>query len=222
MREQAGEDVEQMKSAGWRKPDAPILSGRTLIYTPSENETAREGQATRNWRHNLSRSSKYGNVVSVWSAPDPDEMRIVYEAMQSYKNLPEQLSHSALISLLETFGKQCIVLRCDDAQGRLLAFLGALVFGTKAWGIVGAASPEARKVYASYAVFWGLMRQCAQCGVRWYDTSGADPLGNKGVYDFKKGSGASDFFFLGEWDWATSSPLRRAANYMIKRRGGGM
>lgn len=222
MREQAREDVERMKSADWRKPDSPILSGRSLSYLPSENETVREGQASRNWRHNLRRSLKYGHVVSVWPAPDPDKMLVVYAAMQSHKQLPEQISRPALISILETFGRQCIVVRCDDTQGRLLALRGALLFGDKAWDIFAAATPEARKVYASHAAFWELMRQCASHGVRWYDMSGVDPVANKGVYDFKKGTGASELSFLGEWDWATSSLLRRAANHMIKRRSGGM
>jgi len=222
MRGQISEDVERLKSAGWREPNAPILSGRSLSYSPSENETVREGQASRNWRNNSRRSLKYGHVANVWSGPNPDEMLAVYDAMQSYKNLEQQISRPVLISMLEALGKQCIVVRCSDAQGHLLALRGALLLGTKAWDIFAAATPEARKVYASHAAFWELMRQCASRGVKWYDMSGVDPVANKGVYDFKKGTGASEFYYLGEWDWATSSALRRAANYLIKRHAGGM
>lgn len=222
MREQDNQDVEKMKSVGWLKSPNPILSGRSVVYLPSVDEKMREGLASGNWRHNLRRSSKHGHVVQVWSSPNPDEMMAVYQAMQSHKKLSEQVSRPALISMLEGFGKQCIVVRCDDAQGRLLALRGALLLGNKAWDIFAAATPEARKVYASHAAFWELMKQCAARGVQWYDMSGVDPTRNKGVYDFKKGTGASEFVYLGEWDWATSSLLRRAANYLIKRRAGGM
>ena len=223
MREQSGDDEDRtMISAGWRRPRAPILTGRSLSYLPSESESAREAQASPNWRHNLRRSRKYGHVVGVWPEPDLDEMLTVYGAMQSHKNLETQISRPVLTSMLETFGRECVVVRCNTPQGRLLALRGALVFGNKAWDIFAAATPEARKVYASYAAFWELMGQCASRGITWYDMSGADPIGNKGVYDFKKGSGAGELLFMGEWDWANSSPLRYAANYMISRRGGGM
>lgn len=222
MRERSDEDVDRMKSAGWRRSTAPILTGRSLAYLPSESGTVRESRASPNWRHNLRRSSKYGHVVGVWPEPDPDEMLTIYGAMQSHKKLETQISRPVLLSMLEAFGRECVVVRCSNPQGRLLALRGALVFGNKAWDIFAAATPEARKVYASYAAFWELMRQCAEHGVQWYDMGGADPVGNKGVYDFKKGSGASDLLFTGEWDWATSSLLRHSANYMIRRRGGGM
>ena len=222
MRELGNADVARMIAADWQRPRARILSGMSLAYFPSEKEDAREAQASANWRHNLRRSRKYGHVSSLWEVPDPDAMLAVYAAMQSHKNLREQISRPALIAMLDTFGRQCMVVRCNDAQGRLLALRGALLLGGKAWDIFAAATPEARKVYASHAAFWELMRQCAVRGIQWYDMSGVDPVGNKGVYDFKKGSGASEFHFLGEWDWATSSLLRHAANYMIKRRGGAM
>ena len=222
MREHISLDMEHMRLAGWLQPRAPLNTGISLSYKPSENEDTRITQASGNWRHNLRRSLKYKHVVSVWPNPDPDEILVVYEAMQSHKKLAEQISRSALISMLAAFGKQCIVVRCNDAQGRLLALRGALLFGDKAWDIFAAATPEARKVYASHAAFWELMKQCALRGVQWYDMSGVDPVGNRGVYDFKKGTGASKFLYLGEWDWATSSLLRHVANCLIKRRARGM
>lgn len=222
MRELGGQDADQMISTGWLRPEAPILSGRSLAYPLTDSETAREARASSNWRHNLRRSSKYRHVVDVWHAPDPDEILAVYEAMQSHKKLEEQVSRPALISILKSLGEQCIVVRCDDAQGRLLALRGALLLGDKAWDTFAAATPEARKVYASHATFWELMKQCALRGAQWYDMGGVDPIGNKGVYDFKKGTGASELLYLGEWEWATSSVLRRAANYLIKRRAGGL
>jgi lipid II:glycine glycyltransferase (peptidoglycan interpeptide bridge formation enzyme) len=222
MREQILQDVERMQSAGWRRPTSPILSGRSLAYRPSDPEPVREARASRNWRHNLRRSSKYGHVVRVWPVPDADEVLAVYEAMQSHKRLHQQISRDALVSILDAFGDQCLVVRCDDASGRLLALRGTLLFGTKGWDIFAAATPDARNVYASHATFWELMTQCAALGVQWYDMSGVDPIQNKGVYDFKKGTGASELSYLGEWDWATSSALRRVADYLIKRRAGGM
>jgi lipid II:glycine glycyltransferase (peptidoglycan interpeptide bridge formation enzyme) len=222
MREQNSQDVDRMKAMAWFKSEAQVHGERSLVYSPSEDEEIREGRASGNWRHNLRRASKYGHATSVWSQPDADEILAVYEAMQSQKNLPEQVSRAALSSLLGEFDGQCVIVRCNDPQGRLLALRGALLLGSKAWDMLAAATPAARKVYASHAVFWELMRQCASRGVQCYDMSGIDPVGNKGVYDFKKGTGAGEVSYLGEWDWATSSLLRRAANVLIKHRARGI
>ena len=218
MREQTSHDMERMKFAGWFQPQASLNSGMSLAYAPSQHENARIAQASSSWRRNLRYSSKNGNVVTVWAEPDPEAILAVFEAMQSHKKLKRQFTRPQLISMFSALSKRWSVLRCDDAHGRLVALRGALRFGNKAWEIFAAATPEARKVYASHAVFWELMRQCALLGVQFYDMGGVDPVRSKGVYDFKKGTGASNLTYLGEWEWATSSILRRAANYAIKHR----
>ncbi|QQR81390.1 MAG: peptidoglycan bridge formation glycyltransferase FemA/FemB family protein [Deltaproteobacteria bacterium] len=218
MREQGNEDMNFLKSAGWSRPRSPILTGLSAFYSLVKDEKCREENASRNWRHNLRRSLKYGNTTEVWQNPNPDEMMDLYSAMEAHKNLPEQFSHSSLKAILEIFGKDCLVIRCNDSEGKLLALRGALLMGYKAWDIFAAASPAARKVYASHATFWELMRRCSEQGIRWYDMSGIDPINNKGVFDFKKGTGAEILSYLGEWDRSTSAPLNYAANYLIKRR----
>jgi hypothetical protein len=222
MKEQNCLDEVNMKSEGWLRPSVPFLSGRSLSYLPSENESIREAQTSRNWRHNLRRSFKYENQVNVWLSPDPDEIMSVYQSMQSHKNIAALVTRPVLTSILKIFDKQCVIVHCKDKQSNTLALRGTLIFGKKAWDIFAAATPQARKLYASHATFWELMRQCTLRDVQWYDMGGADPLGNKGVYDFKKGTGAKDLLFLGEWEWATSSLLRHAANFLIKCQSGSM
>jgi lipid II:glycine glycyltransferase (peptidoglycan interpeptide bridge formation enzyme) len=62
------------------------------------------------------------------------------------------------------------------------------------------------------------MKQCEERGVTWYDMSGVDPDKNKGGYDFKKGTGAEDLKYLGEWDRASFPLLRPLANLLVKWR----
>lgn len=221
MRKQVDQEVELIRSMGWTKAKSPLLSGMSAVYFPSEPQKVREEKASYNWRRNLRRSQKYEHMVDVWQKPNIDEIMAVYEAMQTYKKIDQQISKDALKSILERFGENCVVVRCSDSAGRLLALRGALLLGDRGWDIFAAATPEARKVYASHAALWELMEQCASRGVQWYDMSGIDPVGNKGVYDFKMGTGACEVLHLGEWDWATSSLLRHVANYLIKKRGVG-
>ena len=48
------------------------------------------------------------------------------------------------------------------------------------------------------------MKQCTLRGVEWYDMSGMDSINNKGVFNFKKGTGAKEYKYLGEWDYSES------------------
>jgi hypothetical protein len=205
-------------SRRWRKPEFRLHTGLSLSYAPSAAESDRLEKMSKNWSRNFRRSQKAGNAVRLWDSPDPDDMHAIYREMQDYKSLGEQFSRDALASILARFEGRCIVVRCDDSDGKLLSFRGALLFGDRAWDIFAASANAARKVYASHAAFWELMNRCAERGVTWYDMSGADPVRGKGVYDFKKGTGAEDLKFIGEWDTASFPGLRRIANLIVKWR----
>jgi lipid II:glycine glycyltransferase (peptidoglycan interpeptide bridge formation enzyme) len=45
---------------------------------------------------------------------------------------------------------------------------------------------------------------------------GIDPENNKGVYHFKKGTGAKEIRYLGEWEWSNSEMFRKVANWGIR------
>jgi hypothetical protein len=201
---------------GWKKSFFPLLSGFSLIYNPSTNEDVRQVKCSRNWRHNLRRSFKRELITSVWQNPDPNEMMMIYKEMQNYKQLREQTSHVKIRSLIKAFGSERLVLvRCDDASGNLLSFRGALVDREKGWDVLAATSISGRKVYASHATFWELMKQLASRNVICYDMGGVDLINCPGVTDFKKGTGAQDFRYVGEWDFAKPFILRYIANLII-------
>lgn len=203
----------------WQRCVSPLTSGLSLAYPIALAEDERLQQCSGNWRHNLRRSAKQGTHTYLWNKPDPDEIMNAYAAMQAHKQLSAQTSREEIASMLNHFSDRCLVVRCDDAKGNLLALRGALVSGEKAWDTLAAATPAGRKVYASHAAFWELMKQCAGRGVRWYDMGGVDPEKNRGVYDFKKGSGAQDLRYLGEWEHASPKILGALVSRAIAWRG---
>lgn len=219
MRPHLAEDEMNLAARGWQRSAYPLLSGLSLTYQPVLDEELRLKQCSGNWRHNLRRSTKRGLRTYLWEKPDPIEMMSVYVLMQDHKQLKSQTSREDIESLLATFAERCLLIRCDDEDGNLLAFRGALLFGGKAWDIFAAATPAGRNVYASHAALWELMKQCAERGVQWYDMSGADPDNNRGVYDFKKGTGAQDLRYLGEWEYAKPSIFGPLASRIIALRG---
>lgn len=212
--------VEQMTLAGWRKPTAPLNTGLSMIYDPGLEEEARLALATGNWRHNLKRAGKYGLQLTRWECRDATEMMALYRGMEQHKGLAQQLTAVEVQAMLDLMGDRLLLYRCDDEHGTPVALRGCAMMGERAWDLFAAATPAARKIYASYATFWALMRGCAERNIRHYDMGGVDPVGNRGVYDFKKGCGAEPIEYLGEWEWCSSKLLFGPINWMIKRRNG--
>lgn len=220
LRARTAADVAILQQLNWCPPRTRLMSGLSLEYNPSVSESERIQQATGNWRHNLKRSGKYGLTVYHWQQPNVVQIMDMYQNMEHYKGLAAQTTAAEVSALIETLKDKLIIYRCDDSAGTPIALRGCGILHQKAWDLFAVATIPARKVYASYATFWALMQACAQRQVSYYDLCGIDPVGNRGVYDFKKGSGAWPLEYLGEWEWATHTPLKWAANWMIQRRGG--
>jgi lipid II:glycine glycyltransferase (peptidoglycan interpeptide bridge formation enzyme) len=111
-----------------------------------------------------------------------------------------------------------VVHRCVGADGTTLAMRAAALVGDVAVDLLAATSVAGRTSYAAYATCWSLVEDCARRGAARYDLAGVDKVRNKGVYDFKRGTGAREVRYLGEWDAASPAPLRVLARRMIQRQ----
>ena len=192
----------------WLMPRVKLSTGCSLIFDTHIKESERLGNLSGNWRHNLKRSGKYGLKIEEWINPDPHEILTIYRGMEEYKGIGRQYTLLGIEQLFENVGKNIILHKCLDAEGNLIALRGCMFLGSKAWDLFAATTPSARKVYASHALFWALTSKCHELGIVSYDMSGADPVRNLGVYNFKKGTGAKDIKYLGEWEWS-NYPLAR-------------
>ena len=215
-------DVRHMTDMHWRPPRTRLGAGASLLYDLAPPEAGRLAACSKNWRHNLKRSHKSGFVVALWDKPDAAEMRTVYAEMEDYKQLSPQHSEQNLRALYEHVGDRLITCSCRDASGKLVAFRACATFGDKAWDMLAATAVAGRKSYASYATFWALTQECHRRGVKQYDLSGVDPVGNRGVYDFKQGTGAAPLEYLGEWEWAFPRLFALPANWLVGRRRNGI
>lgn len=216
------DDARSLASMGWKRPWHLLTTGLSLSYDLRPDEAIRRAAASGNWRHNLRRSDKYGLNVARWVGPAAEEISTIYREMEALKGLEQQNSLEEIRALLATLGDRLILFRCRDATGATIALRGCGVFGLQAWDLLAAAAPAARKVYASHAILWAITEECRRLGVQNYDLSGVDPVGNKGVYDFKKGTGAAHQQYLGEWEWSNLPGLRWAANLAMRLRKGGL
>lgn len=211
--------TELIGRSGWTRPGVRMGSGLSLDLDLRPEVAMRLASTSGNWRHNLKRAGKYGLQVERWVKPDAGEIAAVFREMEGIKNLPEQHSHAALEAIIAHLGDRLIVYRCLDADGQLLAIRAGAVFAGCGWDLLAAANQAARKVYASHALLWALTEECRRIGASSFDMGGADPDGNKGVFNFKQGTGARLFEYVGEWEWAGVPGLATAAGILIKRKG---
>ena len=212
------DDAQLLKKNGWLKTIYDLNAGLSMYYNPCKNDDQLLKECSTNWRHNLRRSQKYNLSIKQWINPDINEMLAIYNSMEMFKNIEQQYSRQELENILKQLGNSMVLYRCDDENGKLVGFRGCSIVADKGSELFAATSVQGRKMYASYALFWTLIRHCRTLGVQYYDMGGIDPQKNKGVYDFKKGTGAIPLEYLGEWEWASSEWLRWGVNFAIKYR----
>jgi hypothetical protein len=217
--EQTAKVKDALTTSGWRRPAARLGTGLSLELDLRPSAPERMNLASANWRHNLRRSGKYGLTVERWRQPDVRQMAMIYRDMEGYKGLAQQHSETDLRAMIDSLGRRLLVFRCLDGTGNLLAFRAAGVFRERGWDLLAAAAPAGRKVYASHAVLWALLEACREEGARTFDLGGVDPTSNKGVFDFKRGTGARLIEYTGEWEWAGVPLLAPAVSLIMKYRG---
>jgi len=214
------DDALILKSQDWSRSLHPLLSGMSMLYDVEKDEQNRLKNCSTNWRHNLRRSSKNNLSVSLFTNPDIDTIMRIYRTMETYKDIGQQYSRQELEKIFDVFKDKMVFYGCTDEAGELIAFRGCAFLGTKAWDLFAATTVKGRNLYASYPLFWKLIEHCSNSGIALYDMGGIDPHMNKGVYYFKKGTGAKGIEYLGEWEWATSEMMRFAANWAIRYKNG--
>ena len=205
----------------WKRVKSQMSSGLSLHYSLQESESSRHKNLSANWARNLRRGEERNKSPYFLESIKVAEVIDLYKKMTEYKDLATAsglISQEAISSLLTTCEKRLVAFRCDDENGNPLALRAALVFGNKAWDILAAVSPQGRKLYSSYVTTWKLLNHCADSGISSYDLSGVDPINNKGVYDFKHGTGATELKYVGEWDFGAPSIVQPVVGRLLKYR----
>jgi lipid II:glycine glycyltransferase (peptidoglycan interpeptide bridge formation enzyme) len=129
-----------------------------------------------------------------------------------------QMSAADIRSVQHFFGSDLVLIRMDDETGNLLSVRGALIQQTIAWDFIAVTAPEGRKTYSSNRTLIALAQECARRGCTALELGGIDQENNKGVFDFKNGTGARITTYLGEWERSTPSGLHKLVSMVLTRR----
>ena len=209
-----------LERTGWSRARNALGSGRSLKLRLDASLEERQESLSFNWRRNLRRGERHENVCTVVEHPSAADIASLHDELEHLKGDHVNTWESSLPHverLLEGFGSRLVVVKCVSEQGRLRAIRGAIITGGCAYDMLAATSSEGRKHYSSYVTFWSLANELARRGVIRYDLGGVDEVNNRGVFDFKNGTGAMDIRYGGEFEAATPASVRGLLSSLMLR-----
>lgn len=212
-----------LSASGWKSCSDSIGAQSSLVIDLSSPDELRFEAMSSDWKRNLKRSGKHETNCYQWHDPNAQVIADAIQQMGQIKKIGSarlRNSVAELQSLIDSFGKQLLVVRCDSPSGVLLSIRGVLVTDNQARELFAATTLEGRDCQASYASFEFLLSVLKQTGVQHFDLGGVDQLNNPGVFSFKMGTGAKPITYLGDWEisqpiwfiWLASKIVIRRAN----------
>lgn len=156
------------------------LDEKTLIYTYSKN-----------WRHNYKRSLKSNLKFKINNFPNKEEIDELYTKFQSFKNKKIYSNFSKDLYLYLKYFKDYIKNYECRLNGKLLAIRTVIIINNKAWDLFALSEDSARKNYANYYLMHNIFLNLITKKVKFFDFCGVDIKNNKGVFNFKSGTGCN-------------------------------
>jgi hypothetical protein len=215
------EQIPLLVGAGLKKSNKSIGARQSMLLTTHTDEETMLSSASSNWKRNHKRSLRSTTAPYVWSNALPNQLEDAYRLMDEYKKVDGvklQMSASDIRSVQDCFGSDLVLIRMDNEAGKVLSVRGALIQQSTAWDFIAVTTPEGRKTYSSHRTLVALAQECARRGCTTLELGGIDPEKNKGVFDFKNGTGAQITTYLGEWEVAHPSWIRPVISRIISAK----
>ena len=210
------DDYIKLLIGGWVRAKTPLSAGMTMSLDISQPIEVIKAGLTKNWRKTLKKSSNMPfDIVTVC---DPIAIAGLYLEMKSSKSLRcrEIYTDVTIESIMKSYHDNILVLGARDPEGTLVAIRGAILAKEKATDIFAATSQKGRELMSSHALLLAVIEGCKNNGCTLYDLNGIDPSNNMGVYNFKKGTGASPMVAMGEFECSNNRLLSFFVNLKSK------
>jgi lipid II:glycine glycyltransferase (peptidoglycan interpeptide bridge formation enzyme) len=210
------EKINDLNNQNWLSPNNKMSMGLNMQLDLSKTMEDLEDNLTKNWKRNLKRSKN--KKINIKKIDTSSEIINIYEQMKQMKQIKNIYNSDEISSIYKNNRKNLIVLSAENFSNTPIAIRGAIIIGEYAWDIFAATNSEARKNYASYALFWELIKYCKKNKCKNYDLNGVNPSANLGVYNFKKGTGSKLIEEIGEFEWSNSFILKSLVNLKVSIR----
>lgn len=189
-------------SGGWRACSSHLSAPQTLLLQIPDDPLALSANYSTNWSRNLRRGEQRGIVSELWEKPDAAEISRLYCDVAGLKQgvtRDWRTRTDDVKRFMECFGSRLVITRSYDTDGKTLAYRGAIHVGRAAFDILAASSLAGRKSYASHVATHGLLLELLRRNCKQFDFGGVDPVANKGVFNFKHGTGGTEQRYGGEY-----------------------
>lgn len=212
---------EPLVASGWKVATASLAAHESLQLQLDLPESARREKLSTNWGRNLRRAEKHDNLTEVAVRPSAAEIVKMHMELMQLKGgvVPGWVvSEEQVQSFLDGFQGRFVMVRCIGSDGAIRAIRGAVITGTTAYDMLAASTMVGRKHYSSHHAFWVLANELARRGSTRYDLGGIDAITNRGVYDFKQGTGAELIRYRGEFECARPLIFRSVIGRIVALR----
>jgi hypothetical protein len=176
---------------------APHLSNKMYSFflaNAGDIEAAERG-LSGNWRHNLNRARKKGELKLHWCegaserATALDALAAMYGELAKRKVFAPAVDVAAMRNILiNDLHYHIVVASVDESP---VAVRIGYQCADYLVDFLAASNEGAIKNFANYLLMWSMFVQATTLGLRGFECGGIDPAGNVGVYNFKKGLGAT-------------------------------
>jgi hypothetical protein len=205
-----------LRELGWTLPLLQRSPHWTQVVPVFEDSASNFKALDSKWRNQLRKAESAGPIFQ-WGNDDSLLLRYVrlHNEMCRFKQME---NFRITIDEMRTM-RQCldrgILFLVGTHEDQDVCGCVAVITEQKAVYYYAAANELARSKYLSNAMVWKLINLLRERGVRELDLTGIDPGKNWGGYHFKKGIGGRSVEYLGEWEYASHSSLKRVMNLAL-------
>lgn len=161
----------------------------TLIKALPEDEKYLLSDYSSNWRHNYKRSIKNNLIIDINNSPNKEE---TLELLNRFNKIKKKKLYPNLINdlffYLKYFKNNIFHFECRF-NNTLISIRTIITINNKAWDLFAISDEIARLKYANYNLIHFIFLNLIKKKIKLFDFSGVDIKNNKGVYNFKNGTG---------------------------------
>mgnify|MGYP000844842013 CR=1 FL=1 len=199
----------------WRQSSQKINSSLSMLLKLDDDDF-NLNNLDKNWKKNLKKSGKYELTIERVNNPDYKVVESLYKNMEEHKNINVQYSTLELENIFNLLSDCMGLYVCRNKDGEVIAMRSCVFHKEKAWELMAASNSDGRKKSAAYLLLWRMLEDCKIQNVLYFDLGGIDPVNNSGVWYFKKGTGATEIKYAGEYEKSSIPLLAWLINLYIK------
>ena len=199
----------------WRQSSQKINSSLSMLLR-LDDDNFNLNKLDKNWKKNLKKSEKQELTIERINNLDYKVVETLYKNMEEHKKLHVQYSKLELDNIFDLLSNCMGLYVCRNKHGEVIAMRSCIFHKEKGWELMAASNKEGRKKSAAYLLLWRMLEDCKEQNVFDFDLGGIDPINNAGVWYFKKGTGATELKYAGEYEKSSFPLLSPLMNFYIK------